>query len=468
MDDDASCASVAEGLRALRVLPAGLPDLPAVGRGDGLPARPDPPGHPDAGRRGAEPAAAEHFDRCLGCMACMTACPSGVQYDQLIEAARAWTEDPEHAPPVQPEAHLRGRRGRWAEVRDLRRCRASWSRRPGGGAGTGRCGTGRPGRPSSRCSPTRAAAGADRAAARAAAHRAGPAGGPQRPAGRLSPALGAAMRLAPPAARRGAGCRNGSRPAGSGARWSACSPAACSRCSSAGRTRPPPGCWRPRAATWSSRRIRAAAGRCRCIPAGRRRRSPSPGDHRHVRAGRGGRDRGQLGRLRLGHEGVRAAAGRLPARRLGRAGGRDERPGPRSFRVPGRAGPGRAAAPAAGPGGLPRRLPPGPRSRDHPRAARTAARHPPARAGRAGRRGNLLRVGGRVQPAAARGRRGAGRAQGAVGPDAGRRCSSRPTPAARCRSPRPWPTAGSTSRSRTSPRYSTPRSWGGRLSSLLG
>jgi len=44
---------------------------------------------------GAEltPAAAEHFDRCLGCMACMTACPSGVQYDQLIEAARAWTED---------------------------------------------------------------------------------------------------------------------------------------------------------------------------------------------------------------------------------------------------------------------------------------------------------------------------------------------------------------------------------------
>jgi glycolate oxidase iron-sulfur subunit len=51
-------------------------------------------------------AAAEHFDRCLGCMACMTACPSGVQYDRLIEAARAWTDDPEHAPPVPPEAHL--------------------------------------------------------------------------------------------------------------------------------------------------------------------------------------------------------------------------------------------------------------------------------------------------------------------------------------------------------------------------
>ena len=38
-------------------------------------------------------AAAEHFDRCLGCMACVTACPSGVQYNQLIEAARSWAEE---------------------------------------------------------------------------------------------------------------------------------------------------------------------------------------------------------------------------------------------------------------------------------------------------------------------------------------------------------------------------------------
>jgi glycolate oxidase iron-sulfur subunit len=29
-----------------------------------------------------------HFDRCLGCMACVTSCPSGVQYDRLIEATR--------------------------------------------------------------------------------------------------------------------------------------------------------------------------------------------------------------------------------------------------------------------------------------------------------------------------------------------------------------------------------------------
>jgi glycolate oxidase iron-sulfur subunit len=34
----------------------------------------------------------EHFDQCLGCMACLTACPSGVQYDKLIEATRAQIE----------------------------------------------------------------------------------------------------------------------------------------------------------------------------------------------------------------------------------------------------------------------------------------------------------------------------------------------------------------------------------------
>ena len=43
---------------------------------------------------GAElsPAMVEHFDRCLGCMACVTACPSGVQYDKLIEDTRAQVE----------------------------------------------------------------------------------------------------------------------------------------------------------------------------------------------------------------------------------------------------------------------------------------------------------------------------------------------------------------------------------------
>lgn len=33
-----------------------------------------------------------HFDNCLGCMACVTACPSGVRYDRLIEDTRAQVE----------------------------------------------------------------------------------------------------------------------------------------------------------------------------------------------------------------------------------------------------------------------------------------------------------------------------------------------------------------------------------------
>ncbi len=44
-----------------------------------------------------------HFDACLGCMACVTACPSGVQYDKLIEATR---------PQVERHHHHRGRRER--------------------------------------------------------------------------------------------------------------------------------------------------------------------------------------------------------------------------------------------------------------------------------------------------------------------------------------------------------------------
>jgi glycolate oxidase iron-sulfur subunit len=37
-------------------------------------------------------AVAGHFDACLGCMACVTACPSGVRYDVLIEEQRAELE----------------------------------------------------------------------------------------------------------------------------------------------------------------------------------------------------------------------------------------------------------------------------------------------------------------------------------------------------------------------------------------
>ena len=50
----------------------------------------------EAGELEWGPAPARHFDRCLGCMACVPACPSGVRYDLLIERTRA--ERRERAP----------------------------------------------------------------------------------------------------------------------------------------------------------------------------------------------------------------------------------------------------------------------------------------------------------------------------------------------------------------------------------
>jgi glycolate oxidase iron-sulfur subunit len=118
--------------------------------------------------------AAEHFDRCLGCMACMTACPSGVQYDQLIEAARAWTEEARSggsavaAPPSVPPAGRRALRDRAARA-------AIFSLFP------------YPKRLRAAAAPLRMAqrTGLDRLVARSSLP------------GRVSPALGAALRLAP-------------------------------------------------------------------------------------------------------------------------------------------------------------------------------------------------------------------------------------------------------------------------------
>jgi len=131
-------------------------------------------------------AAAEHFDRCLGCMACMTACPSGVQYDQLIEAARVWTEEARAgargsdgtesagaAGPAGPAVAEVGRR----RVRDRAARAAIFSLFP------------YPGRLRAMIGPLRAAqrTGVDRRLARSSLP------------GRVSPALGAVLRLAPPA-----------------------------------------------------------------------------------------------------------------------------------------------------------------------------------------------------------------------------------------------------------------------------
>ena len=42
----------------------------------------------EAGELQLDATVAKHFDSCLGCFACVTACPSGVRYDQLLEATR--------------------------------------------------------------------------------------------------------------------------------------------------------------------------------------------------------------------------------------------------------------------------------------------------------------------------------------------------------------------------------------------
>lgn len=50
-------------------------------------------------------ATSQHFDSCLGCLACTTTCPSGVQYDKLIEATRAQVA--RNQPRTLPEKLLR-------------------------------------------------------------------------------------------------------------------------------------------------------------------------------------------------------------------------------------------------------------------------------------------------------------------------------------------------------------------------
>lgn len=42
--------------------------------------------------------ATPYIDRCLGCMGCVTACPSAVAYDELLPAFRAWAEDKRERP----------------------------------------------------------------------------------------------------------------------------------------------------------------------------------------------------------------------------------------------------------------------------------------------------------------------------------------------------------------------------------
>ncbi len=75
-----------------------------------------------------------HWDACLGCMACMPACPSGVQYDRLIERTRQQAERQAPRTPAQRalRATLFGVLPHRRRVRALGLLAVAWNR---GGAG---------------------------------------------------------------------------------------------------------------------------------------------------------------------------------------------------------------------------------------------------------------------------------------------------------------------------------------------
>lgn len=52
----------------------------------------------EEGTLAPSPEVTRHLDLCLGCRACETACPSGVEYGALIEAARSYVEPSRSAP----------------------------------------------------------------------------------------------------------------------------------------------------------------------------------------------------------------------------------------------------------------------------------------------------------------------------------------------------------------------------------
>lgn len=57
------------------------------------------------GQASLSPDVTQHFDSCLGCLACTTACPSGVEYDKLIAATRPQVE--RHAKRSLPQRLIR-------------------------------------------------------------------------------------------------------------------------------------------------------------------------------------------------------------------------------------------------------------------------------------------------------------------------------------------------------------------------
>ena len=313
------------------------------------PARPHLPD--EAGLEG-EPlteAMVGHFDACLGCMACVTACPSGVQYDRLIEATRAQVERRAPTAAARPAA-ARG---------DLRAVPA-----PAAAAAAAR--------PAAR--PTSAPG------CSALVRRSGV-------LDRLSPTLAAMEALAPPLVRRRRRrCPSGSPPAASAARWSGMLTgcvqreffprvnAATARVLADGglRRRHPA---RPGLLRRAERAQRPRGGGAGASPAAPSTSSRPPGvEHVVVNAAGCGSSMKEYAELLRRRPGVR------------RAGRRVRRQGARRVRAARRARPGRRAASAAGDRRLPRRLPPRARAGRAGPAARPAARHPRARAARDRRR----------------------------------------------------------------------------------
>src|SRR3954447_1760687 len=344
------------GLRALRLLPADVPDLRAVGRGDGLAAR----AHPAHARR-----------------------PRGGTRARAGAGRR-----------VGQLPRLHGVRDRVPE-----RCAVRQAHRGHACAGGAPLRAPAPGAPQAprtvRAVPVPVAAARRRALLRPRALRPRP----SRPAR----AEGLAAQGAAAAARAHRGHRHEARqrrlPAG-------LRPARLLR-----RRQPRDG---RRARRRGLRGVRArVAGLLRRAGAahrlgrpGARARAP---DDRPLRALRDRRR--QRGGLRLGDEGLRPRPARRPG--VGRARRRVRGEGARRQRVP-RLGRARLRAQAArDQDRLPRRLPPRPRAGDPRRAARAAARDPRAGAVRPGGVGAVLRLGGRVQPAQARAGARAGGAQGA-------------------------------------------------------
>ena len=229
-----------------------------------------------------------HFDQCLGCMACVTSCPSGVQYGKLIEATRQQVE----------RRYPRSRRDRafralifrlFPYPRRLRLLRGPLRLYQRSGLGTWPggpgCSTGCP----AACRPW---SGSPR-----------PSAGPSR---------------CPRSPRRPVRDDGGS----------GCSPAASSGSSSPRSTRPPPGSWPPTAARSWPRPARAAAARSASTPGARPRPSRSPGRPSRPSRPPGSTGGRQRGRLRLGDEGVRPPAPRRPGVRRAGQGLLRQRPRP--------------------------------------------------------------------------------------------------------------------------------------------